>query len=241
MNKSGYVDYTTANRQIYFSLVFQPIRRMDSASSSTYQQLVSSPVLGAAAAVAVGAAYMMYTKQYRSGGDSGKGKCPVKHREGIVEINDMHKLGEERLRDFFRFYKSRYVHTKSRGGEVSVFKSVHEESADSVVRELVKVLPKGTDIDALIFSLSTSLGMEVLLKIGVVPAMISQPVFVVHTGTGLVELLGFIGDNVRGTSPDSKFTDWLIRISVSTNKDPSKVRYHVSPRPHNCTRTSDLI
>ena len=238
MNKSGYVDYTIANISI-FPLCFLPIRRMDSASSSTYQQLVSSPVLGAAAAVAVGAAYMMYTKQYRSGGE--KGKCPVKHREGIIEINDMHKLGEERLRDFFRFYKSRYVHTKSRGGEVSVFKSAHEESADSVVRDLVKILPKGTDIDALIFSLSTSLGMEVLLKIGVVPAMISQPAFVVHTGTGLVELVGFIGDNVRGASPDSKFTDWLIRISVSTNKDPSKVRYHVSPRPHNCTRTSDLI
>jgi hypothetical protein len=206
--------------------------------SSPYQQLVSSPVLGAttAAAVMVGAAYYMYSQ--RQGG-----RCPVKQKEGKVEVLDMHASPDERRRDFFRFLKSRSIYVKSGSGEVSLFKG-SGESPDAAVRDLVKLLPKGTDIDALIYSLSTSLGMEVLLKLGVMPPMISQPVFVVHTNSGDVDLFGFIGDNVRGDNgPDSKFTDWFVQITVCSNakKKVSEVRYHVKPRPDNCTRTSDFI
>lgn len=213
--------------------------------SSSYQQLVSSPVLGAAAAVAVGAAYLMYTQQQRSKNQKPT-KCPVKQRQGVIEINDMHASPEERRRDFYRFYKSKSVYVKSASGEVKLFKSANDGSPDTVVRDLVKLLPKGTDIDALVYSLSTSLGMEVLLKLGVIPPMISQPLFAVHTSTGEIELVGFIGDNLRGAEgggPDTKYTDWLIRISVSpcSKEDSSKVRFSVSPRPHNCSRTSDLI
>jgi hypothetical protein len=204
--------------------------------SSSYQQLVASPVIGATAAVMVGAAYYMYRQRQTS-------RCPVKQKEGRVEVLDMHASPQERRRDFFRFFKSKSIYVRSGSGEVSLFKSAHD-SPDSVVRDLVKLLPKGTDIDALVYSLSTSLGMEVLLKLGVMPPMISQPVFVVHTHSGDVDLLGFIGDHLRGNSgPDSKFTDWLVQITVCSNikKKVSEVRYIIKPRPDNCTRTSDLF
>jgi hypothetical protein len=213
--------------------------------STPYQQLVSSPVLGAttAAAVVVGAAYIMYARR----GGQGGSVCPVRIREGSVEVADMHASSEERRRDFFRFYKSKSVYIKkSRGGDVSVFRGGNDEEA---LRSLVKLLPRGTDIDALVYSLSTSIGMEVLLKLGVMPPMISQPLFVVHTDTGDVDLFGFIGPNVRGDGgPESKYTDWMIQITACTNilkrgnkVVTSQVKYFVKERPHNCTRTSDFI
>jgi hypothetical protein len=207
--------------------------------STPYQQLVSSPVLGAttAAAVVVGAAYIMYA---RRGGQVSA--CPVRTREGTVEVADMHASSEERRRDFFRFYRSRSIFLKkSRGGDVSVFRGGGEEEA--AIRQLVKLLPKGTDIDALVYGLSTSIGMEVLLKLGVMPPMISQPLFVVNTNSGDVDLFGFIGPNIRGDGgPDSKYTDWWIQITASTRGNSSGVvKYCVKERPHNCTRTSDFI
>ena len=205
---------------------------------SSYQQLVTSPVLGATtAAVVVGAAFYMYSQRQGS-------RCPVRQREGTVEVLDMHVSQEERRRDFFRFFNSRSVFLRSGSGELSLLKSSQSHSADAVVRDLVKLLPKGTDIDALIYALSTSLGMEVLLKLGVMPPMISQPLFVVHTATGDVDLFGFIGEHLRGEGgPDSKYTDWFVQITVCSNvkKKVSEVRYCVKPRPNNCTRTSDFI
>ena len=156
----------------------------------------------------------------------------------------MHASSDERRRDFFRFYKSNSVYIKkSKGGDVSVFKSPQ----DDAVRHLVKLLPKGTDIDTLVFSLSTSIGMEVLLKLGVMPPMISQPLFVVHSDTGDVDLFGFIGPNVRGDDgPDSKYTDWWIQITACTNASRrggrvNEIQYSVKPRPPGCTKTSDFI
>ena len=199
--------------------------------SSSYHQL--SPVIGATAAVAIGAAYMVYRHK--------ASRCPLRHRDGHLFITDM-SATEERKRDLYRFYKSRSIYVKTRGGECQLFKAHHDDGTpDSIIRDLVRLLPKGTDLDALVYALSTSLGMDVLLKLGVMPPIISQPVLVVSVSSGEVELWGFVGSELYGDRPDTKFTDWLARITVRTNGQHQRISYHVKARPQGSERTTDFI
>lgn len=199
--------------------------------SSSYQQL--SPVIGATAAVALGAAYMMYRSK--------AARCPLRQREGHLAIADM-SATDERKRDLYRFYKSQSIYLKTRGGECHLFKAPHDDGTpDSVIRDLVKQLPKGTDLDALVYALSTSLGMDVLLKLGVMPPIISQPVLVVSVWSGEVDLWGFLGTELYGDRPDRKFSDWLARITVRTNGHNQRIGFHVKPRTPGSDRTTDFI
>lgn len=201
-----------------------------------------SPVIGATAAVALGAAYVLY-RQSKRGGSSKRSSAPVKKLEGVVHVKDI-QASEERKRDLFRFYKSDSIFLKSRGGEVLPFKIKETETSlgpDIVLRELVKRLPLGTDIDALVYALSTSLGMDVLMDLGVRPPIISQPVLVVSTSTGLVELVGFVGKDIKGERPDCKFTDWLIRISMRTDSGLKETVSYEVRASAGSDKTSDFI
>lgn len=203
---------------------------------------LASPVLGATAAVAIGAAYILY-RQSQEGSSSKRSSPPVKELAGRVHVGDV-QATEERKRDFFRFYKSESIYLKSRGGEVLPFRIKEQASADLVLRELVKLLPRGTDIDALVYALSTSLGMDVLINLGVRPPFISQPVLVVCTSTGEVELVGFVGKDIRGERPDTKFTDWLIKVCMKTASEAVSIKeavyYEVRPSGGN-QKSSDFI
>jgi hypothetical protein len=202
-----------------------------------------SPVIGATAAVAIGAAYVIYKSSNRQ--NHHVSPQPVKKLKGsvLVNVNDI-KCSDERKRDLTRFYKSESIYLRTRGGELEVFRiknmpSDSDLNPDVVVRELVKLMPSGTDIDGLVYSLSTSIGMDVLIKIGVTPPMVSQPICVVHVATGEVEMLGFIGKDLKGERPDCKYTDWLIRMKLEGNAS-NRVEYEVR-HGSGCDRTTDFI
>jgi len=196
---------------------------------------LASPVLGATAAVAIGAAYMLYRQSSKRGTHA-----PVKKKEGNVQVKDV-QATEERKRDLYRFFKSDSIFLKSRGGEVLPFRSSSSSEPELVLRDLVRQLPKGTDIDALVYALSTSLGMDVLLQLGVKPPIISQPVLVVSTHTGLVELVGFVGKDIKGERPDCKHTDWLMRISMRTDSGNKHTASYEVRASAGSDKTSDFI
>jgi hypothetical protein len=198
-----------------------------------------SPVVGATAAVAIGAAYVIYKSSARK--KPHVSVCPVKKLHGsvTVNVNDI-KCSDERKRDLLRFYKSESIFLRTRGGEVEKFKLKNvswEITPDLIIRDLVKIMPKGTDLDGLVYALSTSIGMDVLIKMGVNPPMVSQPICVIHVATGEVEMLGFIGKDLKGERPDCKYTDWLIKMKLAGG---NRVDYEVRPGS-NCDRTTDFI
>ena len=200
---------------------------------SSYEELMTSPVVGATtAAVAIGAAYLMYRQRHA------RSPQPVKQLTGTLRVSDV-SATDERKRDLVRFVKSGNVILKSAGGDVTVYKAADPEAPDRVVRDLVKLLPSGADIDGLVYSISTSIGMDILLKIGISPPIISQPIFVVHTSTGVVELVGFVGSDIKGAAhPDFKFTDWVIRMRLDSRQ--SRVEYEIR-YGGGCDKSTDFI
>ena len=63
------------------------------------------------------------------------------------------------------------------------------------------------------YCMSTSLGMDVLLELKIIPPVVHQPLFVVQSDPLSLTFLGFIGSTPKGSShPDKKFTNQVLAV-----------------------------
>ena len=141
---------------------------------------------------------------------------PTNVLTGEVHARILPESAAEHMRDFFRFFKSDAIYVKQAGGRMRRFKS-SEVAVEGVVCDLASLIERKCSVTRLMYALSTSVGIDVLGKLKVVP-ILSQPVFLVHTDSGVVSLYSFIG-TPKGSRPDRKFTDWVIHLRLRASED----------------------
>ena len=63
------------------------------------------------------------------------------------------------------------------------------------------------------YCMSTSLGMDVLLELNIIPPVVHQPLFVVQSDPLSVTFFGFIGTTPKGSRhPDKKFSNQVLTV-----------------------------
>lgn len=169
-----------------------------------------------ATAVAIGAAaLLMYSKRHTT---EVVEPPPTSVLTGEVVAKILPESAEEYNRDFHRFHSAHAIFLNEKG-------RVFEFKKDGI-SELANRIEAKCNLHRLMYSLSTSIGVDVLTKLRIPPIM-SQPIFLINTATGRVVLFAYIGSTPKGLRPDMKYTDWVIKISLRSNQDI--IDYDIEP------------
>ena len=129
-------------------------------------------------------------------------------QKGMVIVCPKSTLNEEYSRDFLRFLKS---------GSIKILSD--RELRIATESDIVNT------VGIHMYSLSTSMGVDVLSAMGYHPPVMYQPLFVVD-GVKVV-LYGFIGGDVCGDRPDRKYTSKICTIEYD-GVDKCGYRVHSS-------------
>ena len=163
-------------------------------------QVSTSPIgaLVVVAAAVAGGYWYLSQKPSSSHSREDSSVVVISQREGKLLLSPNPSLLEEYRRDYNRFKNC---------GSIEGLDNITEVSQDDL---------------SLMYCLSASIGMDVLLALDMVPPIINQPLFIVGANNDL-SFHGFIGPAI-GDRPDEKYSNQVLSVLFRGIDDDGKVK-----------------
>jgi hypothetical protein len=168
---------------------------------------------------------------------------PTDRLTGTVGIEIDEKNFEEFSRDFYRFLKNEKILIKNSKNFGKL--KIDDSNSNRAITHLVSIVNPSIDVTSLIYSLSTSIFLDTLSGIGVIPPSAHQPMYVLCPDEKDVSVycFCFIGSNVESDGA-KKWTKWILKIKIDQimfKNNKRKIEYSVYPNFKNLNNIENFI